>query len=70
MKEAVISAVKEGGRIFFLAGLVALGQWIASKISGYDPSSTGFIVGTLVVKMLDKYVHDNDNMNANGVAPF
>lgn len=70
MKEAVISAVKEGGRIFFLAGLVAISQWIASKVSGYDPSSTAFIVGTLAVKMLDKFVHDNKDIKAKGVAPF
>lgn len=70
MNKAVISAAKEAGRIFFLAGVSAVIAWGTTQLTSLDPSSTWVVVATLALKVADKYVHDNDNMKANGVAPF
>lgn len=70
VKKAVTSAVMEAGRIFFLAGVSAIVAWGTTQLTALDPTSTWVVVGTLVLKVADKFVHDNDKMKANGVAPF
>lgn len=70
MNKAVISAAKEAGRIFFFAGVSAIIAWGTTRLTSLDPTSTWVVVATLALKVADKFVHDNNNMKANGVAPF
>jgi hypothetical protein len=70
MKDAVISTVKEALRIALFAGIAALVAWGSDKLAGLDPSSTTVIIGTIVIRLADKFVHENEDINAKGIAPF
>lgn len=69
-RNALVEAVKEGGRIALFAALAALVAFASDKLAGLDPSSTAVIVGTVVLRLVDKFVHINGKIKANGVAPF
>ena len=70
MKDAIISTAKEGLRIALFAALSALVAWASNKLAGLDPSSTTVVLGTIVIRLVDKYVHENKDINAKGIAPF
>lgn len=70
MKNAIISTIKEGLRIALFAALSALVAWGSNKLAGLDPSSSTVVLGTIVIRLVDKYVHENKNINAKGIAPF
>lgn len=69
-KKAILEAVKEVGRLVFFAGLTAVIGWATTKISSFDPTSTYYIVGTMVLRFLDKYIHDSETTERSGIAPF
>lgn len=69
-KQAIIEAVKEVGRLAFFAALTAVLGWATTKVSSLDPSSVYYIVGTLVLRAVDKYLHTNPDTKATGIAPF
>lgn len=69
-KEAIIKTAKEVGRIVFFGGLTALALWVGTLVSSFDPTSLQFIIGTVIGRALDKYIHENEEIKANGVAPF
>ena len=68
-KQAIIETLKEVGRIVFFAALTALVGWIGTKITEFDPTSLYYVIGTVVLRALDKYVHKAD-VSSNGIAPF
>lgn len=68
-KKAIIEGAKEVLRLAFFAAITAVVAWLTEKVGGADPSSTFYIVGTLVLRFADKYVHKSD-IKANGIAPF
>lgn len=70
MKDAIISTVKEGLRIALFAALSALIAWASNKLAGLDPSSSTVVIGTILIRLVDKYVHENKDINAKGIAPF
>lgn len=69
-REALIEMVKEAGRIAFFAALTAVVAWAGQKVGALDPNSVFYIVGTLVLRLVDKYIHENQDIKAQGVAPF
>ena len=69
-RKAIIEAVKEVGRLAFFAALTAVIGWVSTKISSFDPSSTYYIVGTVLLRLVDKYIHVSDTTERNGVSPF
>lgn len=69
-KEAIIKTAKEVGRIAFFGALSALGLYVASLLTTLNPSDLQFIILTVVGRAIDKYVHENEDIDANGVAPF
>jgi len=69
-KKAIVDAVKEVGRLAFFAALTAIIGWATTKISSFDPSSTYYIVGTVILRFVDKYIHVSDTTVRNGIAPF
>lgn len=70
MKDAIMSTVKEGLRIALFAALSALIAWASNKLAGLDPSSSAVVIGTILIRLVDKYVHENKDINAKGIAPF
>lgn len=64
-RKALLEAAKELGRVLLFA---AIGWGIAYLTSLPESSTT--LVALFVLKSLDKFVHENPNIKANGVAPF
>lgn len=69
-KKALIEAVKEVGRIAFLAALAAVLLWLGDLINTVDPTSMQYIILTIILKFGDKYVAKNKKIDAKGIAPF
>ena len=68
-KQALKEAVKEVLRIALFAAVTAVVGWASQELAGLDPSSTFYVVGTLVLRLVDKYIHKLDSP-AKGIAPF
>lgn len=64
-KQALIEALKELGRVLLFAAV----SWGISYL-GSLPQNESVMIGTVLLKALDKYIHKNENMRANGLAPF
>lgn len=69
-KQAVIEMVKEGLRLAVFAALAALVAFATDKLSGLDPTSLQVVVGTAVLRLVDKYIHENKDSNKQGLLPF
>lgn len=70
MQKAIIEALKEAGRIAFFAAIAAVVGWVTTKVSSLDPNSTFYIIATVLLRLVDKYIHQNDNIKAEGISPF
>lgn len=68
--QAIVEAIKEAGRIAFFAAVTALVAWASDKLAGLDPTSMTVVIGTVVLRVVDKFVHENNDIKANGIAPF
>lgn len=82
-KEAIIELLKSIGRFVwfgFLGLVVSMLTMIATSgavndiiisINGFnvDLSSAIVLVTGFLIKALDKYIHENKNINSNGLAP-
>jgi len=65
---AIIEGLKETGRVAVIAALPLIISGIeAGNLDWRLVAITGAIAA---LKGLDKFVHKNDNINANGVLPF
>ncbi len=69
-KQAVLETLKEAFRIAFFAALTALAAWATNKLAGFDPTSIYYIGGTILLRLLDKYIHENENIKSNGISPL
>lgn len=70
MKRGIIETIKEAARVAFLAALGAILAWGTTKVSGLDPNSVYALVATLALRLLDKFIHENGDFKARGIAPF
>ncbi len=70
MQKAIIEALKEAGRIALFAAIAAVIGWATTQVSSWDPNSTYYIVATVLIRLADKYVHENKDIKADGIAPF
>lgn len=68
-KQAIIEGLKEVGRLAFFAAITAVLGWLTTKVSSLDPTSIYYIVGTVLLRFLDKVIHKSD-IKAAGIAPF
>lgn len=68
-KQAILEAVKEVARIALFAAITAVVGWLSEKVAGLDPSSVYYVVGTLFLRAVDKYIHKSPSEN-QGLAPF
>lgn len=64
-KEATIKALKELGRVLLFAA-ISFGISYLGKL----PQSETVMYGTLVLKIVDKYVHENEDISLKGISPF
>jgi hypothetical protein len=64
-KKALIEALLELGRYLLFAAV----SWGVSYLAKL-PQSEGVIIGTMVLRLVDKYIHEAKNIKANGLAPF
>lgn len=67
---AIWEGVKEVGRLAFFAAITAVLGWLATELSTLEPTSVWYIGGTVVLRFLDKWVHENKEVKINGLAPF
>lgn len=70
MNQGIKEAIKELARVVILAAVTAAVGWLSQKVGHLDPSSAYYVVGTLVLRLVDKYVHANPNINAKGILPL
>lgn len=69
-KKAFIEALKELVRVAFLGALSAGLSWLTTQVGNLDPTTTYAIVGAVVLKVLDKYIHKADNIPVKGISPI
>ena len=69
-KEAIIKTLKEAGRIALFGAITALVGFASEQLAGLDPNSVYFVAGTLALKLVDKYLHENQDVKVKGLAPF
>lgn len=69
-KQAIIEAIKEVARLAFFAAISAVIAWATTKLAKLDPNSVYVIVGTVILRAADRYVHKDDGLKVNGLAPF
>lgn len=67
---AFYEAIKEAGRLALLAAVSAIIAYLTQWLGMQDQSELVVVVGTLVLRAVDKYVNKNENINANGIVPF
>ena len=67
-KQAIVEAAKELARIAFLGALSAVLAWATTKVAGLDPSSVYAVVGTIVLRTVDRFVHESSS-KFKGVSP-
>lgn len=66
--DALFQAMKEVVR---LAVFAAVSAFVASLLSSFDGSTEPvFVVLTLVLRFVDKWIHENENTNWKGLLPF
>lgn len=64
-KKALLEAAKELGRVLLFAAI----GWGIGYVTSLPENTTTAVV-LLVLRAADKYVHENPNIEAKGVAPF
>lgn len=69
-KQAALEMLKTAGRLAFFAALAAIIAYFGHVLAGLDQTNLFVMAGTLLLSMVDKYVHENDNIKLSGVAPF
>lgn len=69
-RKAIIEAVKEVSRIALLAAVTAVLGYATTKVSTLEPSSAYYIVGTLILRAVDKYVHVTPTIDKQGITGF
>lgn len=68
-KKAIIESAKEVLRIAFFGAVTAVLGYASTKVASLDPSSAYYIVGTILLRAIDKYIHENKNIGSNGISP-
>lgn len=69
-KEAIFEAFKEVARIAVFAAITAIIGWATMKLSSYDPTSEFYIIGTTLLRAIDKYIHERKDVPLKGITPF
>lgn len=66
-KKALSEALQEMGRVALFAAVSALIAYGLKQLAGMDQTELVVVLGTLVLKLADKYVHDSKYVKYNGL---
>ena len=69
-RTALMEGVKEILRLAFFAAVAAIITYLTNVLTSLDPTSVEAIALTVFLRFVDKYVHKNDDIKANGIAPL
>ena len=69
-KQALLEAAKEAARLAFLAALSAVILYAGEFVNALDPTSLQYVIGTGVLRVIDRYVHKDENTQFNGISPI
>lgn len=69
-RAAVIETTKELARIALFGAISAVLSYLTTKVGNLPPDSAYTLIGTLLLRAADKYVHSHADIAANGIAPF
>lgn len=70
MTDAMKEMFKEGGRLVIFAAVAALVSFLLNTVVPTLPSTSTTMILTLVLRMVDKWVHENEDVKANGLTPW
>lgn len=70
-KKAIIETVKEFLRFMWFGAIALVVTYLQAQISDPDAGINEMLVLVigLVIRLLDKYVHENRSIKVNGLAP-
>lgn len=68
-KQALIEALKEVGRLAFLGAVTAVLGYLTQLVAGLDPNSVYYVVGTVVLRAIDRYLHKSPDTKLTGISP-
>lgn len=68
--KAIVEAIKEIARLAVLAAVSAVLYYGATQLGNLPADNLYALVGAGVLRALDKYVHENENIRAKGLVPF
>lgn len=69
-QKAIEETLREVLRIALFGAVAALISWGTTKVAGLDPNSVYAIVGTVVLRAADKYIHEDKGIQAQGLVKF
>jgi hypothetical protein len=69
-KEVAINFIKEALRVAILGAVSALVALGLNELGAADQTNEIVIIGTLLLKGLDRAIHENKNTEAKGLLPF
>lgn len=71
MKTPFKESVKEGLRLVVMAAALALINYLVDVVLPmYEATYTWVPIAILVLRMIDKWIHENKKMKWNGLVPF
>lgn len=69
-KVAIWEAIKEVARIAFFAAITAVVGWATTQLTTLDPNSIYYVTGTVILRFIDKWIHESQKTELKGIAPF
>lgn len=67
---AIIEALKELARYIFFGAIALLIMWVQSHVTSWGISDIEVAIITLALRGIDKWVHENEDIDLNGIVPF
>jgi len=69
-KQVAINIIKEALRVAILGAVAALVAFGLKELGAADQTNQIVIIGTLLLKGIDRAVHENKDTEAKGILPF
>jgi len=68
-QQAWFECIKELARVAFFAGVTAVVGWGTAKLNLLDPTSTQYMIGIVVLRAIDSFVHNNAKIPLSTLSP-
>ena len=69
-KDAILATIKEALRIAVFAAIGALVEWGYTQVAQLPADGALTMILTLALRLVDKFIHKNENIDKNGLLPF